>query len=79
MESHGRFPRVLNVLPREKIGAFNILPREYIEYSRDLPRAPFTMIPPQIFNAPVYYRETPKQTNKPFFQWDPREKRGECL
>ena len=23
-------------------GAFNILPREYIEYSRDLPGAPFT-------------------------------------
>ena len=41
MEPLGRFPRVLNVLPR----AFNILPREYIEYSRDLPKAPFTMIP----------------------------------
>jgi hypothetical protein len=26
-------------------GGLNILPREYIEYSRDLPRASFTMIP----------------------------------
>ena len=29
-------------------GAFNILPREYIEYSWDLPRAPFPMIPPRL-------------------------------
>ena len=29
-------------------GAFNILQREYIEYSRDLPRAPFTMTPPRL-------------------------------
>ena len=72
MEPLGSFPRVLNVLPREKIegpprdflkanprpyprpdlrqkpegppkGAFNIRPREYIEYSRNLPRAPFSI------------------------------------
>ena len=88
MESHGRFLRVLNVLPREKIegpprdflkansrphprpdqrpktrGAFNILQREYVGYSRDLLRAPFTMIPPRLShrfsfflpNTPVYY------------------------
>ena len=29
-------------------GAFNILLREYIEYSRDLPRAQFTMIFPRL-------------------------------
>jgi hypothetical protein len=29
-------------------GGFNILPREYIEYSRDFPGAPFTMIPPRV-------------------------------
>ena len=29
-------------------GAFNILPREYIEYSRDLLRAQFTMIPSRL-------------------------------
>ena len=51
MEPLGRFPRVLDGLPREYIegpprgflkkipkGAFNILPRESFEYSRDLPR-----------------------------------------
>ena len=118
MESLESFPRVLNLLPREKIGgpprdflkanprphprpdqrpktrgaagpkgfqtlvwprmwprvrlqkilkgAFNILPREYIEYSRDLLRAAFTMIPPRLSyifsfflpNALVYKRET---------------------
>jgi hypothetical protein len=26
------------------MGAFNIVPREYIEYSRDLQKAPLTMI-----------------------------------
>ena len=126
MEPLGSFPRVLNVLPREKIegpprdflkanprphprpdqrpktrgaagpegfwplvwprmwprvclqkipkGAFNILPREYIEYSRDLPRAPFTMIPPRLShrfsfflpNALLYYVKHEKQTNKLF-------------
>ena len=30
--------------------AFNLLPREYIEYSRKLPGAPFTMIPPRLSN-----------------------------
>ena len=53
-------------------GGLNILPREYIEYSRDLPRAPFTMIPTRLShrfsfflpNALLYYgiREN-KQTN----------------
>ena len=126
MEPLGSFPRVLNVLPREKIegpprdflkanprphprpdqrpktrgaagpegfwplvwprmlprvrlkkiprGAFNILPREYIEYSRDLPRAPFTMIPQRLShkfsfflpNALLYYVNHEKQTNKLF-------------
>ena len=124
MEPLGSFPRVLNVLPREKIegssrnflkaksrpqprpdqrpktrgaagpkgfwplvwprmrprvhlqkipnGAFNILAREYIEYSRDLPRAPFTMIPPRLShrfsfflpNTLLYYVKDEKQTNK---------------
>ena len=127
MEPLGSFPRVLNVLPREKIegsprnflkakprphprpdqrpktrgaagpegfwplvwprmwprvclqkipkGAFNILPREYIEYSRDLPRAPFTMIPLRLShrfsfflpNALLYSVNCGKQTNKLFF------------
>ena len=126
MEPLGSFPRVLNVLPREKIegpprnflkanprphprpdqrpktlgaagpkdfwplvrlrmwprvrlwkiprGAFNIFPREDIEYSRDLPRAPFTMIPPRLShrfsfflpNALLYYVKREKQTNKLF-------------
>ena len=126
MEPLGSFPRVLNVLPREKIegpprdflkanprshprpdqrpktreaagpdgfwplirprmwprvrlqkipkGAFNILPREYIEYSRDLPRAPFTMIPLRLShrfsfflpNTLLYYVKHEKQTNKLF-------------
>ena len=43
--------------------AFNLLPREYIEYSRKLPGAPFTMIPPRLShrfsfflpNALLYY------------------------
>ena len=49
MDPLGRLPRVLNVLPSEKIeGAFNIVSREQIEYSRDLPRTPFTMIPPRL-------------------------------
>ena len=42
---------VAKVLPLENPkakGAFNILLREYIEYSRDLPRAPFIMIPPRL-------------------------------
>ena len=42
-------------------GGLQILLREYIEYSRDLPRAPFTMISPRhshrfsffLLNAPV--------------------------
>ena len=54
--------------------AFNILPREYIEYSRDLPGAPFTMIPPRLShrisfflpNALLYYVKFEKQTNKQF-------------
>ena len=29
-------------------GGLNILPREYLGYSRDLPRAPFIMIPPRL-------------------------------
>ena len=126
MEPLGSFPRVLNVLPREKIeghprdflkanprpdprpdqrpktrgaagpegfwplvwprmwtrvrlqkiprGAFNILPREYIEYSRDLPRARFTMIPPRLShrfsfflrNTLLYYVKREKHTNKLF-------------
>ena len=66
------WPRVrLQKIPR---GAFNILPREYIEYSRDLPRAPFTMIPPRLShrfsfflpNALLYYVKREKQTNKLF-------------
>ena len=87
MDPLGSLPRVLNVLPREKVegpprdflkanprphprpdqrplvwprmwprvrlkkipkGAFNILLREYTEYSRDLLRAPLTMIPPRL-------------------------------
>ena len=55
-------------------GAFNILPREYIEYSRDLPRAPFTMIPLRLShrfsfflpNALLYYVKFEKQTNELF-------------
>ena len=63
------WPRVhLQKIPKE---AFNSFPREYIEYSRDLPRAPFTMIPlrlSHIFsfflpNALVYYVKRKKQTN----------------
>ncbi len=59
-------------LPLEnREGAFNILPREYIEYSRDLPGAPFTMIPPRLShrfsfflpNTLVYYVKHEKQTN----------------
>ena len=127
MEPLGRFPRVLNVLLREKIegpprdflkanprprprpdhrpktrwaagpegfwpvvwprmwprvrlqkipkGAFNIIPREYIEYSRDLPRASFTMIPLRLShrfslflpNALLYHMKLEKQTNKQVF------------
>ena len=62
-----------NKIPK---GAFNILPREYIKYSRDLPRAPFTMVPPRVshrfslflphFNALVYYVKREKQMNKLF-------------
>ena len=93
MESLGRFPRVLNVLPREKIEGpprdfLKANPRphprpdqrpktrwaEYIQYSRDLPRAPFTMIPPRLShrfsfflpNALLYYVKREKQTNKLF-------------
>ena len=121
MKPLGSFPRVLNVLPREKIegpprdflqanprphprpdqrpdqrplvwprmwprvclkkiskGAFNILPREYIECSRDLPRAPFTMIPTRLShrfsfflpNALLYYgKRENKQTN--YFRMEP--------
>ena len=58
------WPRVcLKKIPK---GVFNILPREYIDYSRDLLRAPFTMIPPRLSysssfflpNTPVHYCET---------------------
>ena len=55
-------------------GAFNILPREYTEYSRELPRAPFTMIPPRLSyrfsiflpNELLDYVKREKQTNKLF-------------
>jgi hypothetical protein len=65
-------PRVsLYKIPK---GAFNILPRESIKYSRDLPRAPFTMIPPRLShrfsfflpNALLYHVKREKQTNKLF-------------
>ena len=61
------WPRVcLKKIPK---GAFNILPREYIEYSRDLPRAPITMIPPRLShsysfflpNALLYYVKREKK------------------
>ena len=35
--------------------AFNILLREYIEYSKDLPRVPFTMIPPRLSHRFSYF------------------------
>ena len=66
------WPRVrLQKIPK---GAFNIPLREYIEYSRDLPRAPFTMIPSRLSNrfsfflpkALLYYVKREKQTNKLF-------------
>ena len=138
MEPLGSFPRVLNVLPREKIegsprnflkanprphrrpdqrpktrgaaglegfwplvwprmwprvcvqkiskGAFNICPREFIEYSKDLPRAPFTMIPPRpshrfsffLPNALLYSVNCEEKNELTIFQWNPRELRGEC-
>ena len=49
MDPLGRFLRVLNVLPKEKIDGpprdflkanLRPPPREYIKYSRELPRAP---------------------------------------
>ena len=66
------WPRVcLKKIPK---GAFNILLREYIEYSRDLPGAPFTMIPPRLSNrflfflpnAFLFHVKFEKQTNKLF-------------
>ena len=103
MASHGRFPRVLNVLPREKIegplrdflrwtqghiqgqtkgqgfafrksqrGPSIFFQREYIEYSRDLPMAPFTMIRPRLSHRFLFFLSN-AQTNKLVFQWDPRE------
>ena len=81
----GRRPRVFLIfglaedvvegLPLENPeGVFKISQREYIEYSRDLPRAPFTMIPPRLSNrfslflpnALVYYIKRERQTNKLF-------------
>ncbi len=54
MEPLGRFPRVLNGVPRENIegpprGAFNILLRDSIEYSRNLPRGSIHHYTPKAF------------------------------
>ena len=75
-------PRVFGLWSGRGCGqgfAFRKFQREYIEYSRDLPRAPFTMIPPRLShrfsfflpNALLYYVKCEKNKRTNHFPIEP--------